>query len=135
MNDSAIIIAADTFVVKDSEIIGKPQDKADAKRILRSLSGRMHQVITGFTIIDSLSGKTITESAETLVYFKKLSNKEIEKYVKTGEPLDKAGAYGIQEKGGIFIERVEGEWSNIVGLPICLLYETLRKFGIDCLEK
>jgi septum formation protein len=128
-----IIIAADTFVVLDDEIIGKPQNKNDARRILRSLSGRMHLVVTGFTIIDTKNGKTVTKSAETKVYFKRLSNKEIDQYIKTGEPMDKAGAYGIQDIGGVFIKKIEGEWSNIAGLPICMFYEALRKFGINCL--
>lgn len=128
---NAIIIAADTFVVLDDEIIEKPRDTNHAKVILRKLSGRSHVVVTGFTFIDTASGKTVTKSVETIVWFKKLSKKEIDDYVSTGEPMDKSGAYGMQDRGGIFITRVEGEYTSVIGLPLNTLYEELRKFGVN----
>ncbi len=127
---NAIIIAADTLVAFRGQLIGKPKTAEDAKEILGKLSGKSHSIITGFTIMDSYSGKTVTRSVETKVWFKKLSQKEIDDYVKTGEPLDKAGAYGIQELGGIFIHKIEGDYYNVVGLPLYLLAEELKKFGV-----
>lgn len=127
---NSIIIAADTFVTFKGKILGKPKNKQDAKRILKLLSGKMHLIITGFTIIDTTTGQTATNSVETKVYFKKLTNKEIDTYVETGEPLDKAGAYGIQEKGSLFVKKIEGDYFNVVGLPIYAVVETLKKFGV-----
>jgi septum formation protein len=129
--NNAIIIAADTFVVFNGKIIGKPKNKKDAKRILRLLSGKIHLVITGFTILDTNINKSIIKSVETKVTFKNLSNKEIDSYIKTGEPLDKAGAYGIQEKGSIFVKKIDGDFFNIVGLPIYSVVEALKKFSIN----
>jgi len=128
---NAIVIAADTIGVLDGVIIGKPESAADARRILRKLSGRTHRVITGFTVIDTGSGKIATRVVETMVHFRKLTDGEIDAYVKTGEPLDKAGAYGIQERGAIFVDRIEGDYYNIIGLPLCALAEMLRKFGVE----
>lgn len=127
---NALILAADTFVVFRGEILGKPKDTQDAKRMLWLLRGASHSILTGFTIIDTPSGKTVTKSIESTVYMKKLSQREIDAYVATGEPLDKAGAYGIQEKGSIFIEKIEGDYFNIVGLPIYSVITELKKFGI-----
>lgn len=127
---NSIIIAADTFVTFKGKILGKPKEEQDAKRILKLLSGKMHLIITGFTIIDTTTGQTATNSVETKVYFKKLTNKEINSYVETGEPLDKAGAYGIQEKGSLFVKKIEGDYFNVVGLPIYALVEALKKFGV-----
>jgi septum formation protein len=126
----AIIIAADTFVVFQDEFLGKPVDEKSAKRMLRKLSGTRHQVITGFTIIDTTNGKTITKSVVTDVYVKKLSVKEIEGYVASGESLDAAGAYKIQEKGSAFIEKIDGDFFNVVGLPVNALVEELKHFGV-----
>ncbi|MBI4089191.1 MAG: septum formation protein Maf [Candidatus Levybacteria bacterium] len=128
---NALIIAADTIVVIDSEIIGKPKDLEDAKRILKKLSGKMHFVYTGFTIFDTDSQRSKTKSSKSKVYFKNLSSREIESYVKSGKPFDKAGGYAIQEKAGIFIRKVEGDFFNIVGLPIYSLVNELKKFGFD----
>lgn len=130
---NAIIIAADTFVVFQEKIIGKAKDELDAKRILKLLSGKSHLIITGFTILDTNVGKTITKSVETKVYFKKLTNKEINAYVKTREPLDKAGAYGIQEKGSLFVKKIDGDCFNVVGLPLFEVAQSLKKFGIEVL--
>lgn len=127
---NAIIIAADTIVVCDGQMIGKPKNKKDAKRILLLLSGKTHRIITGFSIIDTSSGQLVNMSVETKVSFKKLTRAEIDAYIKTGEPMDKAGAYGIQEKGGFFVEKIEGDYSNVVGLPIFAVAQELKKLGV-----
>ena len=127
---NAIIIAADTLVVFNDQIIGKPTSPYDAKRILRMLSGKTHRVITGYTIIDTATKKSLTYSVETLVFMKKMSIKEVDAYIKTGEPLDKAGGYGANEKGALFVEKIAGDFFNVVGLPIFAVAQDLKKFGI-----
>jgi len=127
----AIIIGADSIVILNGEIIGKPKSLENAKEILRKLSGRKHTVITGFTVVDSKTGKSVTKSVLSSVTFKKLSEEEIDDYVTTGELMDKAGAYAIQEKAGAFIEKVEGDFFNIVGLPIFALCKVLQEFDIN----
>ncbi|HZJ18224.1 MAG TPA: Maf family protein [Patescibacteria group bacterium] len=127
----AMIIAADTTVVLDKKIIGKPTSIDNAREILQKLSGRGHKVITGFTILDAKTKKSVTKSVASRVYFKKLTKKEIEAYIKTGEPMDKAGAYGVQDKAGAFIEKIEGDFFNVVGLPIFSVCKTLLEFGIN----
>ncbi len=130
---AGIIIAADTVVVIDGFVLGKPVDARDAERMLERLSGRMHHVITGLTVLDASTGKTRTGSATTKVWFRKIAPAEISSYVSTGEPLDKAGAYGIQEKGALLVEKIEGCYFNVVGLPLSLLAEFLRDFGMSLL--
>jgi septum formation protein len=129
-NRAGVIIAADTIVVLDDVILGKPVDAGDAERMLSMLSGRKHQVITGLAILDAESGKMRTSTAVTSVWFRELAAAEIRRYVKTGEPLDKAGAYGIQERGALLVERIEGCYFNVVGLPVSLLAQMLREFDI-----
>lgn len=126
-----IIIAADTIVVLGERILGKPENSRDAERMLSLLSGRMHVVITGLAIMDAAEGKTATGTSLTRVWFRDLSQLEISSYVKTGEPLDKAGAYGIQGKGALLVKRIEGCYFNVVGLPLSILGELLRDFGIS----
>jgi septum formation protein len=126
----AVIIAADTIGVLNGKIIGKPKSAADARRILRSLSGRTHKVITGFTVYDTGAGRIATKAVETRVRFRKLTASEINAYVATGEPLDKAGAYGIQERGAALVKHIEGDYFNVIGLPLSALVETLHEFGI-----
>ena len=125
-----VIIAADTIVVVDNAILGKPADADDAVRMLSMLSGRMHRVITGVALLDAGTGKAVSRFAVTNVWFRELSQDEIAAYVATGEPMDKAGAYGIQEKGALLIEKIEGCYANVVGLPIALLDTLLREFKI-----
>jgi septum formation protein len=127
----AIIIGADSIVILKGEIIGKPSSLKNAKEILRKLSGQRHMVITGFTVLDSKINKSITNSVLSYVTFKKLSEEEINDYVKTGELMDKAGAYAIQEKAGVFIEKIEGDFFNVVGLPIFALCKILQEFDIN----
>lgn len=130
---NAIIIAADTFVVMGEKILGKPHNDAEAKRMLELIEGRTHSVITGFTILDTDTGKKLSRSVETKVTFRKLAEKDIEAYVKTKEPLDKAGAYAIQGLGSILIKSIEGDYFNVIGLPLCALVEKLKEFGIRVL--
>lgn len=128
-NPDAVVIAADTTVVFNNEIMNKPKDKEDAFKMLKKLSGNEHQVYTGVTVVDF--HKTIIESCCTSVFFKPITDIEIEKYIATGEPMDKAGAYGIQGFGSLFIEKINGCYFNVVGLPISILYEMLKKFNIN----
>ena len=131
--DEAIIIGADTTVLLKNEFIGKPNDKHDAKRMLKKLSGKAHTVITGFVLLDKQSGRTIVKSVETTVWFKKLTPDEIHNYLETGEPLDKAGAYGINELGSLLIEKIEGDYTNVVGLPLFTFAKELKKLGVTIL--
>lgn len=120
-----LVLGADTIVLVDGEIMGKPKDDEDAARMLTALSGRQHQVITGVCL---RRGETVvTESAVTDVWFQPLSQEEIGWYVASGEPLDKAGAYGIQGLASRFIDRIEGSWTNVVGLPVALVYRMLAR--------
>ena len=123
----AIIISADTIVTKDNEILGKPKDEQDAFKMLKSLSGKNHFVYSGVVVINTKTDIIIQESLSTKVTFSDISDKEILEYIKTGEPLDKAGAYGIQGKGGIFVEEIEGCYYNVVGLPLNKLKSMLDK--------
>ena len=127
---NAIIIAADTFIVFKNRLLGKPHTDKEAEKMLNMLNGKAHSVITGFTIMDTASKKILSRSVETKVYFKKLGRKEINAYVRSKEPLDKAGAYAIQGLGSVFIERIDGDFLNVVGLPLLALTESLKKFGI-----
>ena len=127
----AIIIAADTFIVFGDKILGKPHTPKKAKETLAMLSGGTHSIITGFTIIDTQTGKNISRTTETKVHFRKLIIEEIDAYVATGEPLDKAGAYGIQGLGSELVDKIEGSFSNVVGLPVEEVMVALKDFGIE----
>ncbi len=123
-----IIITADTIVVLDGEVIGKPKNEKDAAKILKKLSGRTHQVFTGVSIYNSEKNKTITTYERTSVTFRQLSQKEIDDYISTGSPMDKAGAYGIQDDfGAVFVSKINGCYYNVVGLPVSKLYSTLLR--------
>jgi len=126
----SIIIAADTFGILGGRLLGKPRDEDEARRMLGRMAGRCHSVVTGFSILDTETGKTISKAAETKVYFKKLDSEEIAAYVRTGEPLDKAGAYAIQGLGALLVEKIEGDYYNVVGLPLGSLARELKKFGV-----
>ncbi len=129
----ALVIGADTLGVLDGRILGKPRTEQEATDMLTTLGGKSHSVITGFTIIDADTGKTVSRSVETKVYIRTLAPSEIEAYVRSKEPLDKAGAYAIQGLGAVLVERIEGDYSNVVGLPLCALTEALKEFGINVL--
>ena len=124
----ALIIGADTVVAIDHAVLGKPKDTEDAHRMLRLLSGRTHEVFTGVTVLRG--GQATTAAERTAVRFRELTEGEITAYVATGEPLDKAGAYGIQGKGSLFVEGIEGDFFNVMGLPLCLLGKILGKLGV-----
>ncbi len=130
----SIIIAADTFVVFEEKILGKPSSEEEARIMLSKMSGKSHSVITGFTIIDTETNKVASKSVETKIYFKNLSPEEINSYVASKEPMDKAGSYAIQGLGGILIEKIEGDYCNVVGLPLTALIEELKNFGIKVLS-
>ncbi|MCR4394967.1 MAG: Maf family protein [Dehalococcoidales bacterium] len=130
----ALIIAADTIGYLDNRIIGKPQTSEEAVNILRMLSGRCHKVMTGLTILDTRQKKSVSRSVETEVYFRELTTEEIEAYVKSGEPMDKAGAYAIQGKGAIFIKKICGDFYNVMGMPLYILAECLKEFNLQIIK-
>ena len=130
---NAIIIGADSFVVLGKEFLGKPRTPQKAKEILKKISGKKHQLITGIAIIDTKRNKIFTDYEITEVWLKKLNAKEINSYVKTKEPLDKAGGYAIQGIGSILIEKINGNYTNVVGLPINKVYKYLLKLGVNIL--
>lgn len=125
-----LVIGADTVVAIDGRQLGKPKDKEDAKGMLRLLSGRTHTVITGLAVIDAKTSELKTALVKTRVSFKPLSDEEIDSYIATGDPIDKAGAYGIQGRAAAFIEGIEGCYSNVVGLPLGELTDILKSFGL-----
>ncbi len=128
---NAVVIAADTVGVIGGQVFGKPGSRAEAKKMLRYLSGKSHEVITAFTIVDTDTKKTVTKVVKTKVYIKALEQREIDAYVNTGEPLDKAGAYAIQGLGSIIVEKIEGDYFNVVGLPLSALASSLKEFQIN----
>jgi septum formation protein len=122
-------IGSDTVVVRDEVILGKPADAADAARMLTSLSGRSHRVISGYAVHDREIGRTLSAAVITKVFFKDLTTQEIEGYIATGEPFDKAGAYAIQGIGSFMVPKIEGSYTNVVGLPLCEVIAALEELG------
>jgi septum formation protein len=129
----AVVIAADTFILFREKLMGKPHTEEEASRMLEALNGKTHSVITGFTVIDTTTGKRVSKSVETRVSFKRLAAAEIESYVKTGEPLDKAGAYAIQGLGSVIVRKIDGDYFNVIGLPLSSFADALKKFGVPLL--
>lgn len=127
---NGVVIGSDTFVVFQGKRIGKPKNKKDAENILKNISGKKLVIYSGIAIIDKYKNREIKDCEITKVKIKKLSTKEIKDYIATGEPLDKAGAFGIQGRGAIFIEKINGCYSNVVGLPLYKLYINLQKLGV-----
>lgn len=127
--DDAIIIGADSVVIFNGAALGKPRDAADAKRILRQLSGRENKGITGYCLIDTKNKIVVNKHSEAVVKFRNFSDEEIDEYIATGEPLDMAGAYGLMDKGAVLMDTVSGNFYSIVGLPISEVYAELRKMG------
>jgi septum formation protein len=127
---AAVILGADTIVVQDGQVLGKPQDAADAIGMLERLQGRSHDVFSGIALVDT-NGRELAMHAVTRVYMKSLDPARIERYVASGEPLDKAGAYGIQGAAAAFVERIDGCYFNVVGLPVSLAADMLQQFGMD----
>ena len=128
-----IVIAADTIVVCDSRVLGKPKNEAEAVSMLRLLSGRDHQVMTGCTVLRGNRAETFTEVTD--LHFRALSEKEIARYVASGEPMDKAGSYGIQGGAALFCERMVGDYYNVMGLPVCRLGQVLRTILPEIMEE
>ena len=128
-----IVISADTIVVSRGEILGKPADRADAARMLRMLSGDWHEVMTAVTVCRA--EESLTRVSRTRLRFKTLSEAEIAAYIATGEPMDKAGSYGIQGKASLFAEELHGDYFGVMGLPVCMLGQMLREFGMHVLGK
>lgn len=127
-----VVLAADTTVLVEGDILGKPENEQQARDMLRQLSGSKHQVLTGIAVAKQIEGALRIESQVVLtdVYFSMMNEQQIEQYIKTGEPMDKAGAYGIQGKAALFVERIEGSYSNVVGLPLAETGKLLERFGI-----
>jgi septum formation protein len=124
------VIGADTIVVINNEILGKPKSRDEAGIMLRQLRGQVHQVFTGYAILCKAKGKKISETVKTDVLFKELSDEEVEWYIHTKEPFDKAGAYAIQGLGTFLVKRINGSYTNVVGLPVCEVLEFLLKEGV-----
>ena len=122
-----VVVAADTIVVCEGQVLGKPHSQDEAVQMLRLLSGRDHQVMTGMTVLRGERAETVTEVTD--VHFRPLTEKEIRAYVATGEPMDKAGSYGIQGGGALFCEGLSGDYYNVMGLPVCRLGQMLRKMA------
>jgi septum formation protein len=131
LNKESIIIGCDTVVYQDGKILGKPKDRAHAYDMLRSLSGSSHMVYSGIAVINTYDNEVKTQAVCTEVYFSKLSEKQIEDYINSGDPLDKAGSYGIQSNAGVFVEKIHGDYYNVVGLPLNTLYYMLREMGVN----
>ena len=126
-----VVVAADTIVVCEDRVLGKPRSAEEAVAMLRLLSGREHQVMTGVTVLRGHREVVFTEITD--LHFRELSDREIDRYIATGEPMDKAGAYGAQGKGAIFVERINGDFFNVMGLPLCTLGEMLKLQGVRVL--
>lgn len=129
----AIVIGADTVVLLDNKLLGKPKDAGEAKAMLRSLSGRTHQVVSGIAVV--AGGTCLTDTVITHVEMRAISDAEIEAYVRRDQPLDKAGAYGIQEAAGLFVTGIRGDYYNVVGLPLCRLGELLTAVGFPLFKE
>ena len=129
---SDIVIAADTIVVCEGKVLGKPRSGEDAKEMLRLLSGRDHQVMTGCTVLRGENCRSFTEVTD--LHFRELGEWEIEKYVASGEPMDKAGSYGIQGGAALFCERMVGDYYNVMGLPVCRLWKVLAELAPEVME-
>jgi septum formation protein len=126
-----LVVGADTVVYIDERVLGKPSSEDEARRMMETLSGRVHRVFTGLALIDSESGREEVRCEETRVHLMKLSDEEIGRYVETGEPMGKAGAYAIQGLGAVFVDDVAGCFHNVVGLPLSLLWKMIRGMGYD----
>jgi len=128
-----VVIAADTIVVCQGRVLGKPRDESDAKAMLRLLSGRDHQVMTGCTVLRGEESRSFTEVTD--IHFRELSEKEIARYVASGEPMDKAGSYGIQGGAALFCTHMVGDYYNVMGLPVCALGQTLKQLVPELMEE
>lgn len=130
---NSIIIAADTFVAYQNKVLGKPKSTAEAKKMLEILSGKTHSLITGLAIIDTQTNKKISKIIEAKVAIRKLTAREINNYIKSGEPMDKAGAYAIQGLGAVIVKNIDGDYHTAMGLPLYQLAQELKKLGLNIL--
>jgi septum formation protein len=130
MCPDTVIIAADTVIELDGKILGKPYSAANAKKMLTLLSGKQHSVITGLTVMDTRTNKTLSRAVKTVVYMKKLAPDDIRQYVQSKEPLDKAGAYAIQGLGALLVKKINGDYYNVMGLPLVTLASMLKEFNV-----
>jgi len=130
---SGLVLGADTIVVCDDEVFGKPVDEDDARRMLNRLNAREHLVITGIALLDAAKGSAMVGHEVTKVRFAKLTQPEIEGYISSGEPFDKAGSYAVQGKGALLVDGIDGCYTNVVGLPLRKLFSFLREYGIDAM--
>lgn len=128
-----VVIAADTIVVCNGNVLGKPKDENDAFRMLKMLSGKDHQVMTGLTVLRGDASLVCTEVTD--IHFRELTDKEILAYIRTGEPMDKAGAYGIQGGAALFVEKMAGDYYNVMGLPVCRLGQMLKSLAPELMEE
>ena len=128
-----VVVAADTIVVCEGKVLGKPHSEEEAKQMLSMLSGRDHQVMTGCTVLRGENSETFTEVTD--IHFRELSQKEIDRYVASGEPMDKAGSYGIQGGAALFCTHMVGDYYNVMGLPVCALGLTLRRMAPELIEE
>ena len=126
-----LIIGADTIVVLDGQVLGKPHNEAHALEMLTALAGREHHVYTGVAVLQD--SRELAQVEDTAVWFRDASEAELNRYIATGEPMDKAGAYGIQGRGGLLVSRIQGDYTNVVGLPIVRLASMLAQFGVTVL--
>lgn len=133
--NSGLVISADTSILFNGELLGKPKSSEEAEKMLKLLSGQRFLVITGLTVLDLDSRTEISELESTTVWMDKISNEQISAYVRTGEPLDKAGAFAVQGKGAAFVEKIEGDFFNVVGLPLFRLGKILQKVGVSIFEE
>lgn len=128
VSENTVIISADTVVELDGKVMGKPKDEADAFNMLKSLSGNTHNVLSGVTVMQG--DKAVSKTVVTKVHFRTITDDEINAYIKTLEPMDKAGSYGIQGRASKFVEKINGDYFNVVGLPVCTLSQMLKEFDI-----
>lgn len=131
--ENDVVVAADTIVVCDGKVLGKPKNEADAFSMLRLLSGKDHQVMTGLTVLRGSAATVCTEVTD--IHFRELTDSEILAYIRTGEPMDKAGAYGIQGGAALFVERINGDYYNVMGLPVCRLGQILKTVAPELMEE
>ena len=128
-----LVIGADTLVVLAGKPLGKPANRQEAVQMINELQGKSHEVLTGLAVVDAATGQSVVTHQTTAVHFKPMTREQVERYVSTGEPYDKAGAYAVQGKASIFIESIQGCYFNVVGLPVSKLADALRVFGVEIL--
>ena len=133
-HEDAVVIGADTFITFNNKFIGKPKTKEQAKEMLNNFSGKTHKIISGYALIDTFSNEVVNNFGEALVKFKDLTKEEIDDYIATEEPMDKAGAYGLMGMGAVLIDRIDGDFYSVIGLPLNKIFFDLKKMGVNSLK-